>query len=149
MRLSLTGDKAIDNILRHLPDAVSHQVLSAAHAKAAAPLVETEKLLAPEGPTGNLVDSIGAVKLPLTRASDVGEVHVGPRKGGKAKGGHAIIVTRGTGPRRNRRGAYRGVMPSNPYLQRAFDLRHRQVEGLIGQEVAKSLLNTMRRYNRA
>lgn len=149
MRISLTGDKAIDDILRNLPDAVSHKTLSDAHYRAAQPFVETEKLTAPEGPTGNLVDSIGAVKLSQKGARDVGEVHVGPRAGGKHKGGHAIIVTKGTKRRYNRRGANRGIMPSNPYLQKAFIQRQSQVVGNISQEVAKSLLRTMRRYNRS
>lgn len=149
MRLSFTGDKAIDNILRNLPQAVSHPVLSAAHAKAAAPLVEREKLLAPEGPTGNLIDSIGLVRVSLKRAGDVGEVLVGPRTGGRNRGGHAILVSKGTRRRTNRRGANRGVMPSNPYIEKAFGQEVNRVKGLIGQEVAKSLLRTMKRYNRA
>lgn len=149
MKLSFIGKKAIDDTLRHLPDAVSHQTLGAAHSRAGQPFVETEKLTAPEGPTGNLVDSIGSVRLSQKKATEVGEVHVGPRKGGKAKGGHAIIVTKGTGRRTNRRGANRGVMPPNTYIQRTFSQKHKQVEGLIGQEVAKSLIRTMKRYNRA
>ncbi len=149
MRISLSGEKSIDDILRHLPDAVTHKVMSDAHYKAAQPLVETEKLLAPEGPTGNLVDSIGAVRLNAKSASDVGEVHVGPRAGVKNKGGHAIIVTKGTKRRTNRRGANRGVMPANSYLQRSFGQRQSTVVGMISQEVGRSLLRTMRRYNRS
>jgi hypothetical protein len=149
MRISLTGDKAIDDILRNLPDAVSHRTMGDAHYKAAQPFVETEKLTAPEGPTGNLVDSIGAVKLSQKRSTEAGEVHVGPRAGGKYKGGHAIIVTKGTKRRQNRRGANRGVMRPNSYIQKAFIQRQSQVVGNISQEVAKSLLRTMRRYNRS
>src|SRR5690606_29094571 len=75
MKVILTGHKDIDRVLKALPKELQHTVQQQAHVDAAKPLIEKEKLLAPEGPTGNLVDSIGAVKIPLRRANFIGEVH--------------------------------------------------------------------------
>lgn len=33
---------------------------------------------------------------------------------------HNILVVRGTGPRYTKRGAYRGIMPSNPFVDRVW-----------------------------
>jgi hypothetical protein len=148
--VSITGEKAIDEILRALPRELTHQVLGAAHFAAAKPLVEREKLLAPEGPTGNLVDSIGAVKTPIKRANTVGEVIVGPRRGrgNGRRGGAGHLVEFGTRRRYNRRGAYRGVMKPKPFAAPAFRQEKGNVEKLIAVSIGKSVLRTMRRYAR-
>jgi hypothetical protein len=57
--ISVTGDKAIDAVLRNLPRELNHKVLGAAHLAAAEPLIHREHRLAPVGETGNLADSIG------------------------------------------------------------------------------------------
>lgn len=146
MQVSLTGEKSIDNILRNLDKAVAHPIMSAAHFRAATPLVHREHLLAPVGNTGNLAESIGAVKMSRRSATEVGEVQAGPRG---RKGSHGRLVEYGTRKRGTRRGANRGVMPKHPFAKPAFNQTKSEVEGRIGREVAKSLLNTMRRYNRA
>ena len=152
--ISLTGAKEIDLVLKNLPDAVSHKVLSAAHAAAAKPLVQREQLLAPEGPTGNLVDSIGVIRTTLSKAGEIGEVKVGPRKGGRYKGYAGHLVEYGTNQRRTKgRGKYkkaanRGVMRAKPFAQPAFNQTKGEVEKRIGTEVAKSLNRTMKRYLR-
>lgn len=145
LSVSFSGAKEIDQLLISLPKELTHQFLGAAHYAAAKPLVERDKLLAPEGPTGNLVDSQGAVKVSAKRANVVGEVLVGPR-GRKAR--HASIVSFGTRRRTNRRGANRGVMPKNPYLEKAFSREKGNVERLIAVNIGKSLLRTMRKYAR-
>lgn len=144
--VSLTGAKEIDDLLKALPKQLTHQVLGAAHVAAAKPLVEREKLLAPEGPTGNLVDSIGAVRTSFKRADTVGEVKVGPRRTGRYKGFAGHLVEFGTRRRTNRRGANRGVMPKRPFAAPAFRMEAQNVQRLIGVSVGKVMLRTMRRY---
>lgn len=145
LSVSVTGAKEIDQILVALPRELSHQVLGSAHMAAAKPLVEREKLLAPEGPTGNLVDSIGAVRVPLKRANVVGEVIVGPRRG-RYKGNHGHFPEFGTKKRSTHKGANRGIMPKHPYAAPAFRQEKGNVERLIAVNVGKSMLRTMKRY---
>jgi HK97 gp10 family phage protein len=144
--VSLTGAKEIDALLKALPRELTHQVLSSAHLAAAKPLVDREKLLAPEGPTGNLVDSIGAVKIPFKRAEVVGEVIVGPRRRSPYRGFHGHMVEFGTRQRTNKSGANRGRMTARPFARPAFRQEQANVQKLIGVSVGKSMLRTMRRY---
>lgn len=143
--ISVTGYKEIDEVLKHLPSALQDSVVSSAHLKAAKITVEREKLLAPEGPTGNLVDSIGAVKIGK-KGTNVGEVWVGPRRKGGKKGFAGHLVEFGTRPRRNKKGANRGVMPKHPFAKPAFDQTHQQVQGVIATELGKSVVRTMKKY---
>lgn len=151
LRLVLTGHKEIDRTLRSLPDAVKHSVQQQAHVDAAKPLIEKEKLLAPEGPTGNLVDSIGAVKIPLRRASFVGEVHVGPRVRRPYRGFHGHLVEFGTRERELKgRGKYpagtkRGVMTAKPFVRPALAQTQETVLARIQNSTAKKLVAKMRR----
>lgn len=145
VNISITGAKEIDAVLKAMPKELTHKVLGAAHANAAKPLVEKEKLLAPEGPTGHLVDSIGVVKTTFKKANTIGEVKVGPRTG-RFKGNHGHLVEFGTKPRRTKSGANRGIMPAHPFAKPAFDQTKGQVEGGIAQAVGKVVLRTMKRY---
>lgn len=113
---------------------------------AAKPLVEKEKLLAPEGPTGNLVDSIGAVRTSINKANALGEVRVGPRRKGGYKGFAGHLVEYGTKRRTNKRGANRGIMPKDPFAKPAFDATKGQIESIITQSVGKVMIRTMKRY---
>lgn len=150
-RISVTGVKEIDRVLRGLPKEISHKVQQAAHVAAAKPLVEREKLLAPEGPTGRLVDSIGAVRVPLKRADFVGEVNVGPRKRRPYRGHVGHLVEYGTKPRRlrgrgqYRKGTYRGIMPAKPFVRPAFQQTHQQVLRGIKNNLAKRLAARMKK----
>jgi HK97 gp10 family phage protein len=150
--ISITGVKEIDNVLKNLPDAVSHKVLGAAHAAAAKPLIIKEQLLAPEGPTGNLVDSIGVLKTSLKKANAIGEVIAGPRRGGRYKGYAAHLVEYGTQERELKgrgkypRGTKRGRMRPEPFAKPAFEQTKGEVERRIAEEVGKSLNRTMNRY---
>lgn len=145
MTVTITGVKEIDNVLRQLPKALTHSVMSAAHANAAKPMVTRMQLLAPEGPTGNLVDSIGIVKSSVKKAAEIGEVRVGPRRG-RYKGNHAHFVEFGTKRRRTKRGANRGVMPIHKFVEPAFNQTKQQVENGIATATAKTLLRTMKKY---
>jgi HK97 gp10 family phage protein len=144
--ISVTGVKEIDRVLSELPKQMQHTILSAAHTAAAKPLVERAKGLAPEGPTGNLVDSIGVSKVNVKRANKLGEVRVGPRRKGGFKGFAGHLVEYGTKPRRNRKGARRGFMRPKPFMKPAFNLTKGIVEGGIAKEIGKVMVRTMRRY---
>jgi hypothetical protein len=152
VKLSVTGLNQIDDVVKKLPLALSHSVLSSAHAEAAKPLVLAEQLLAPEGPTGNLVDSIGVVRTSVKKANHVGEVKVGPRRRGRYRGGHAHLVEYGTKERRLLgRGKYaagtnRGKMTKEPFAERAFSQTKDTVEGRIAKAIAKHVIRVMKRY---
>lgn len=146
--ITVIGVKEIDKVLKELPASLSHSVMGAAHAAAAKPLVDKAKLLAPEGPTGNLVDSIGVVKTPSKKANRVGEVKVGPRRKGGYKGFAGHLVEYGTKKRQTKKGANRGVMKAKPFMQPAFNQTKDIVERSISLEVGRSVLRTMKRHLR-
>lgn len=143
--VKLTGFKEIDNVLKGMPAQLSHKVLQAANMAAAKPLIEAEKLGAPEGPTGNLVDSIGAVKTSISRAQSLGEIQVGPRRGGRFKGHAGHLVEYGTKSRTNKRGANRGTMPAKPFALPAFEKTKNIVLGMINTEIGRKLYAFMKR----
>lgn len=149
--IRVTGVKELDRLLRALPKEVTHQVLSAANAAAAKPLVEREKLLAPEGPTGNLVDSIGVVRTPIKRANILGEATVGPRRKRPYRGQAGHLVEFGTKKRKLKgRGQYkagtnRGVMPAKPFARPAFRQTKDAVLSGIKEQIAKKLVSRMKR----
>lgn len=149
MKVSVTGLKEIDDVIKNLPKAVQHSVLQSAHAAAAKPLVSAMKLTAPEGPTGNLVDSIGIVKGNVKRANEIGEIKVGPRR---PKGSHGVLVEYGTKRRKLRgKGKYkagtdRGLMPAKPFVEPAFVRTKGIVEKGIAENIGKSVIRLMKRY---
>lgn len=142
VRLRLTGAKEIDQVLRGLPLQVNHKVLQAAHASAAKVLVDAEKLAAPEGPTGGLIDSIGIIKTPRGKASSLGEINVGPRRG-RYKGHAAHLVEFGTKPR-NYRGANRGVMPRKPFALPSWLKTKDKIQSSISLQLGRHLLRFMK-----
>lgn len=146
--ISVTGVAEIDKVLRELPKQMTHTILGAAHAAAAKPLVTKAKLLAPEGPTGNLVDSIGATKTNIKKANKLGEVRVGPRRKGGLKGFHGHFVEYGTRRRRTKKGANRGVMPAKPFMKPSYHATKNEVERQIAVSIGKVMVRTMRRYLR-
>lgn len=142
----VTGAKEIDQVLKGLPKQLSHQVLQNAHAAAAKPLIEAEKLGAPEGPTGNLVDSIGAVKTSFGRANALGEITVGPRRKGRFKGFAAHLVEYGTKARSLiSNGANRGIMPAKPFALPAWEKTKDTVQSLINAQIGRKLYSFMKR----
>lgn len=143
VRLRLTGDKDIDRVLRGLPLQVNHRVLQSAHTSAAKALVDTEKLSAPEGPTGGLIDSIGVIKTPLGKSGALGEINVGPRRG-RYKGYAAHLVEYGTKPR-SYKGANRGVMPKRPFALPSWMKTKDKVEDAIAIQLGRTLLRFMKR----
>jgi len=144
IKLSVTGVKEIDKVLRGLPAQLQDKILAQAHADAAKPLVEKAKLLAPEGPTGNLVDSIGTEKLGK-RGREIGQVQAGPRRSRRHKGYAGHLVEFGTKKRTNKRGANRGVMPKKAFMFPAFRQTKTVVENAIAGAIGKKLFAFMKR----
>ena len=144
--ISVTGVAEIDKVLKELPKQMTHTILGAAHAAAAKPLVTKAKLLAPEGPTGNLVDSIGVSKTNIKKADKLGEVRVGPRKKGGYKGFAGHLVEYGTRKRRTRKGVNRGLMKPKPFMKPAHQQTKNEVEKGIAVNIGKVMVRTMRRY---
>lgn len=145
MDIRLTGVKEIDQVLKGLPKQVNHKIVQSANVQAVKPLVEKAKLTAPEGPTGNLVDSIGSVKLPARRATNLGEVHVGPRRGGRNKGHHGHLIEYGTTVRKNKKGANRGRISPKPFMEPAWESTKSRVLANVNDELGKSLFRFMKR----
>lgn len=152
VNITVTGNKEIDKVLKELPLVISHKLMGSVHFQAAQIVVKKEKLLAPEGPTGNLVDSIGATKRSLKRATEIGEVWVGPRQNKPFKGRHGKFNEFGTGPRETTgkkslpAGLNRGQQKAKPFAKPTFEATKGQVEGFIAKETEKIMVKTMKRY---
>jgi HK97 gp10 family phage protein len=142
----LKGDKEFLQLLKELPSAANEQIVGGAYMRSAKPLVQKEKLLAPEGPTGNLVDSIGAFRTPKRRRTQIGEVTVGPRRGRRYKGNAGHLVEFGTKQRRTRKGANRGKMTKHPFVKPAWEATKNQILDSMTSEMRKSYLRVMKRY---
>jgi len=144
MDVEVDGLKEVQKVLAGLPAQLNHRIVQAANAEAAKPLVERAKLLAPEGPTGRLVDSIGVVKLSLKKSSEIGEVNAGPRRG-RFGGSHAHMVERGTVQRKNAKGANRGIMPVQKFMEPAFSATKDLVLSRINDALGSKLFQFMKR----
>lgn len=143
MSYIVTGVKEINEVLAGLPLQVNHRILQQANTEAAKMIVNQAKLEAPEGPTGGLIDSIGTIKPSISASEFIGETHTGPRRG-RFKGHHAHLVHDGT-KQRNYKGADRGRMTPNRFMQRAFDKTNARVLDNIEVFIGRKLLAFMRR----
>lgn len=145
--IKVIGAEDVRRVLNELPKKLSDSAIGAANMKAAKIVVDKEKMLAPEGPTGNLVDSIGAYRSPKKSERQAGSVIVGPRRRGKYKGYAGHLVEYGTRNRQTKKGANRGVMPKKPFAKPAFIQTKAQVIERIRIELAKSIEKALKRYN--
>lgn len=143
--IKLTGHQQIDQVFRGLPNVLQDKVMQDAHAKAVKLTVDRAKLIAPEGPTGNLVDSIGVVRARGKGRTEMGLVYAGPRRRGKSRGYHGHLVEYGTKPRQNKRGANRGVMPAKPFMAPAWEMTKQAVLRAIPPELGRKLNAFMKR----
>lgn len=145
--IKLTGDKELDKFLKGLPKELNNTLLTKTHINAAKHVVEKAKLLAPEGPTGNLVDSIGTQATGVKRQRSLGETHTGPRRGrGKGQRGFAgHLVEYGTKTRKTKRGANRGKMKANPFMAPAWEATKTKVEPSISAEHSKVVIKYMKK----
>jgi HK97 gp10 family phage protein len=146
----VTGDTNIDKVLGGLRLEVNHTLLQKAHTSAGKKTVNTAKLLAPEGPTGRLIDSIGVVKTPIAKSNALGEVTIGPRRG--RYGGHvAHLVELGTkertlkGKGKYKAGTRRGMMPKKPFMEPAWNRTKDAVMNSINDFVGVHLYRYMKR----
>jgi HK97 gp10 family phage protein len=149
VKISLSGVKEIDDVLKGLPKQLQHRVLVAAHKYAAQPFVQTAKSIAPKR-TGKMAESIGVVGLNQKNASVIGEVEAGPMpKKGRAY--VARFIERGTVKRQTlgrgkyRRGANRGKVPANRFLESAFMQTKQVIESRIAEGIGKRLFSFMKR----
>lgn len=116
--IQVEGYDELKRQLKKLKDAPKRREILKIQRQVAKPLVEKSKLTAPEGPTGNLVDSIGTV---TGRNKKNPNTYVTARVKRGNKGHHAHLVHEGTVDRKKKNGRSTGTMPANPFLQRAFD----------------------------
>lgn len=144
VKVRLTGVQEIDRVLKGLPKQINHRVLQAAHAGAVKKTVDAAKLLAPEGPTGHTIDSIGVTKPSFSKATEMGIVEAGPRRG-RFKGNIAHLIEYGTRSRTNKRGANRGVMPKKPFMLPAWEKTKSAVLASINTNIGQALWRFMKR----
>ncbi len=139
VKLSVTGFKEIDSVLKGLPNQLQDRVLKNAHADAAKVLVNAAKAIVPVGKTGNLKASIGVERIALKKANVVGLVTVGPRRKGGSKGFHGHLIefgkTNADGTKTN----------PQPFMEPAFNQTKAQLETQIQVSIGKKLDQFMKR----
>jgi HK97 gp10 family phage protein len=146
VKISVSGVKEIDRVLKGLPRQLQDRVLAAAHRDAAKPLVNAMKAGAPKG-SGTIAKNIGTSKVPKRSAAVLGETDVGPKKRGYV----ARFVERGTkarvlkGKGKYPRGTGRGKINAKPFLEPAFNATKEAVINGISESVGKKLLSFMKR----
>lgn len=151
MDVSIKGDKELERTFRDLQKYLTHKDQGIINLDAAKPLIEKEKLLAPEGPNGNLVDSIGGVKVSQKKAVEIGEVHVGPRIRRPHRGFHGHLVEYGTKKRELKglgkypAGTSRGVMPAKPFVRPALAQTKDLVLSRVQNSTAKRIVARMKK----
>lgn len=144
--IRLTGHKEIDAVLNGLPDVVNDKLSRVAHTRGAKLTVDRAKLLAPEGPTGNLVDSIGTIATGAKSQRALGETFTGPRRKAGYKGFAGHLVEFGTKMRKTKKsGANRGKMTKKPFMEPAWNQTKDKVELAVADELGKALTRFMRK----
>lgn len=144
VRIRVMGVKEIDDVLKGLPLQVNHKVTQQAHTSASKVLIDTAKLTAPEGPTGNVVDSLGVYKYPFAKANALGLIDAGPRRG-RYKGNAAHLTEYGTKARYNKSGAFRGAVAAQHWMEEAWERTKDNVESSISRFLGATLYRFMKR----
>lgn len=131
----LGGVEELLNAFDELPKAVGKAVLVDVCARAAKPIVEAAKLLAPEDPEhpGSLKQSIGIRRW---RGKKWSGVIIGPQW---PAGAHGHLVEFGTGPRYLRSGKYVGRMPMKPFMRPAWDANKDRALEIMRTEIWDAL----------
>jgi len=150
VKLSLTGAKEIDAVLKGLPSQFTHKILQAAHTEAAKPFLYRAHLLAPVGRTGGLAESIGVVKTPFAKAGVIGEIMGGPRRG-RFKGHAAHLQEFGTKDRRTKKrhwkfGYERGRVKPHPFITPAFESTKGEIEKNISNALEIKTKQFIKRF---
>lgn len=127
--------------LENFKDITKHKIMGSMLYQATKPMEEEQQKIAglqrgqqnmpvPKR-TGNLVKSIGRVRVPMAKANAIGAVRIGPRRGGQYKGYHGHLIEFGHkkvlwGRRTNER-----VKPY-PFIEPAYRAKKDEVEGRMG-----------------
>ncbi len=111
----MVGDKELIRKLERLGSRVARGIERKVMTRAGRPIIRIARAyLRSHRKTGNLFRSIGLKK--KTYRGEVVVGVIGARLSGKHKGQHAHLLEKGTGPRYTKRGAFRGRMPSFPFM---------------------------------
>lgn len=144
-KLSITGHDVVDNVLRSMPQELSHKVLGSAHAKAAQPMIPAAQSHI-RSKTGNLRGSIGTEKIAFKKTSELGLVYVGPRRRRGYKGMHGHMVEFGHDVKRKKGGDVLGYAKPYPFMEPAFNQTKSIVENNIKEELVRKLAGFMKRF---
>lgn len=157
-KVKLEGFKEVGRMLSELPDEINKDKIWAdINFKRSKVIVQRAKMLAPEGPTGNLVDSIGSVKL---KKQNLGTVWTGPQRRNGRKGFAGHLNEYGTKERRLKKRSkrvsfrgnspgYKGKMKKNPFMHKAFDQTRADVQRGIEKDAAKIITRIMKKHAKA
>ena len=139
VKISITGLKEIDAVIKGLPLQLQDRVLKTAHADAAKKTVlPTMQSLTPVK-KGNLKQSEGIERVNIKKVDAVGVVRVGPRKGGGLKGFHGQLIEYG---KTNRDGT---KTQPKPFAKNAFEQSKTPLENQIKISLAAKLNAFMKR----
>lgn len=139
VKLSITGFKEIDSVIKGLPKQLQDRVLKNAHADAAKVLIRDAQSTAPLGKTGNLRKSIGVERISIKKTNELGLIRVGPRRKGGYKGFHGHLVEFG---KTNRDGTR---SKANPFFEQSYNRTKGTLEMQIKESLGKKLNQFMQR----
>jgi len=146
-RFKFSGAKELERALNELPKATRKSVLRAALRKAAVPVVNDARRMAPRGdePGYRMADSItvGAISKRQSRGDAAGGVVVGI--GPTSNHRHAHLVEFGTGERISKTGKSSGRMPARPFLRPAWDANRARVFKALKAELWDKLAKAAKR----
>lgn len=137
VKLSLSGVKEIDAVLKGLPLQFQDRVLKNTHADAAKPGVNAAKAIVPVD-KGTLRDAIGIERVSIKRTNEVGLVQFGPLRGGGKKGYHGHLIEFG---KTNRDGS---KTKAQPFMEPAFNQTKGEIENRIKESLGRKVLSFMK-----
>ncbi len=133
VKVSVTGLKEIDDVIKGMPAQLQDRVLKTAHADAAKVGVEAAKMIVPVGKTSNLKNSIGIERINMKRTDEIGLVQYGPRRVGANKGYHGHLIEYG---KTNRDGTR---TTPQPFMEPSFNMSKFLIESRIADSIGKKL----------
>jgi hypothetical protein len=157
LRMVLEGAEALEANLRALPIHLARNALKRALLTAAAPMVTAAQAGMNSRFKGYVVASPNLTRRQAAQARKperVGgqAVEVFVYVGVRPKR-HLHLIEFGSGPRYTKTGAYRGVMPADPYMRPGFDTTHTVVLAefgrIIGREIEAAATRLARRTGKA
>lgn len=157
--MTLHGAAELEAALRELPFRLAKSTLRRALLLAAVPMVDAARANAP---TNRLKarTQLGS-QLSRRQRAQAGRGQRGPKSGtytvlayvGQRPSRHAHLLEFGSGPRYNKKGQYRGVMPITPFLRPAFDSTAPEVLNrfgrILGVEIERAAVRLRKRKLKA